>query len=110
MLVYARTHTQTTWVLDVSPGLGQTPGESEESRLTKAHYTCRLKRSIHVDAVLRVWMIWANCLFSFNMSFLLRKVEDATIISKPQSLTSVRIKDCTLRVPNKITTLFLYEQ
>jgi len=38
------------------------------------------------------------------------KVEDVTTISKPQSLTSVRIKDCTLRVPNKTTTLFLSEQ
>ena len=37
MLVYARTHGQTTWVLDVSPGVGQTP----EPRLTKAQYTCR---------------------------------------------------------------------
>jgi len=46
-------------------------------------------------------------LFSFNMSFLLKKVEDVKTISKPQSLTSVRIKDCTLRVPNKTTTLFL---
>jgi len=35
--------------------------------------------------------------------------EDVTTIRKPQSLTSVRIKDCTLRVPNKTTTLFLYE-
>ena len=41
VLVYARTHTQTTWVLDVSPGVGRTPGEPEESRSTKAHYTCR---------------------------------------------------------------------
>ena len=41
VLVYARTHTQTTWVLDVSPGVGRTPGESEESRSTKAQYTCR---------------------------------------------------------------------
>ena len=49
-------------------------------------------------------------LFSFNMSFLSRKVEDVTTISKPQSLTSVRITDCTLRVPNKITALFLSEQ
>ena len=39
--VYARTHTQTTWVLDVSPGVGRTPGEPEESRSTKAQYTCR---------------------------------------------------------------------
>ena len=37
------------------------------------------------------------------------KKEDVKTISKPQSLTSVRIKDCTLRVPNKTTTLFLYE-
>ena len=44
MLVYARTHTQTTWVLDVIPGVGQTSGGPEESRSTKAQYTCRLYR------------------------------------------------------------------
>jgi len=42
VLVYACTHTQITWVLDVSPGVGRTPGEPEESRSTKAQYTCRL--------------------------------------------------------------------
>jgi len=41
------------------------------------------------------------------MSFLLRKVEDVTTISKSQSLTSVSIKDCTLRDPNETTILFL---
>ena len=35
------------------------------------------------------------------MSFLFRKVEDVTTIIKSQSLTSVSIKDCTLRVPNR---------
>ena len=40
VLVYARTHTQTTWVLDVSPGVGRTPGEPEKTRSTKAQYTC----------------------------------------------------------------------
>jgi len=40
------------------------------------------------------------------MSFLFRKVEDVTTISKSQSLTSVSIKDCTWRVPNNTTTLF----
>jgi len=49
-------------------------------------------------------------LFSCNISFLLRKVEDVTTISKSQSLIWLSIKDCTLRVPNKTTTLFLYEQ
>ena len=41
--VYARTHTQTTWVLasDVSPGVGRTPGEPEEPRSNKAQYTCK---------------------------------------------------------------------
>jgi len=39
-----------------------------------------------------------------------RKVEDVTTISKSQSLTLVSIKDCTLRVPNNNTTLFLHEQ
>jgi len=79
----------------------------------------RLKRSIHVDRIdvnstfvyiyagLRVLMIWAKCLFSFNMSFLLRKVKDVMTVSKSQSLTSMSIKDCTLRVPNETTTLFL---
>ena len=79
----------------------------------------RLKRSIHVDRIgvhstfvyiyagLRALMIWAKCLFPFNMSFLLRKVEDVTTISKSQSLTLVSIKDCTPRVPNETTTLFL---
>ena len=41
LVVYTRAHTQTTWVLDVSPGVGRTPGESEESGSTKAQYTCR---------------------------------------------------------------------
>jgi len=54
-------------------------------------------------AGLRVVMIWTNCFFSFNKSFLLRKVEDVATISKPQSLTSVRLTDCNLRVPNKTT-------
>jgi len=44
VLVYARTHTQTTWVLDVSPGAGRTPGEPDEPRSTKAQYTCRPNR------------------------------------------------------------------
>jgi len=41
VLVYARTYTQTTWLLDVSPGVGRTSGEPVEPRSTKAHYTCR---------------------------------------------------------------------
>ena len=82
----------------------------------------RLKCIIHVNrigvhsicvymyAVLRVLMIWTNCFFPSKMSFLFRKVEDGTTISKCHSLTSVSIKDCTLRVPSKIATLILYEQ
>ena len=31
----------TDGVLDASPGVGRTPGEPEESRSTKAQYTCR---------------------------------------------------------------------
>jgi len=53
------------------------------------------------------WWSGLTAFFSFNMSFLLRKVEDVTTISKSQSLTSVSIKDCTLRVPDETTTLFL---
>jgi len=41
VLVHTHTHTQTSWVLDVSPGVGRTPGEPEEYRSTKAQYACR---------------------------------------------------------------------
>ena len=66
VLVYARTHTQTTRVLDVSPGVGRTPGEPEEPRSTKAQYTCRpYMRTkyiyLYIYAGLRVLMIRANC-------------------------------------------------
>jgi len=40
VLVYARIYTQTTWVLDVSPSVGRTLAEPEESISTKAQYTC----------------------------------------------------------------------
>ena len=119
VLVYARTHTQTTWVLDVSPGVGRTPGEPEESRLTKAQYTCRPYHS-RCTKYFCLYICWATGfddlghlpLFPFNISVfqVLKKVEDVTTIIKPQSLTSVRIKDCTLRVPNKTITFFFYEQ
>jgi len=55
-------------------------------------------------------MIWADYVFSFIVSFPLRKVEGVTTISKLQSLTSARIIDYTLRVPNKTNALSLYEQ
>jgi len=41
VLVYARIHTQITWILDVSPGLARTPGGPEEPRSTKAQYKYR---------------------------------------------------------------------
>jgi len=41
VLVYARTHTQTTWVLDVSPGVGRTPEGQKNPDRFKAQYTCR---------------------------------------------------------------------
>jgi len=86
VLVYTRTHTQNTWVLDVSPGVGQTPGELEEPRSTREIP----KRSIHVDRIgvqstfvyiyagLRVLMIWANCFFLLTCLFLLesRRCDD----------------------------------
>jgi len=54
VLVYARTYAQTTSVLDVSPGVGRTPGEPEESRSTKA-----LSRNNHLLSFLPVFL----CLF-----------------------------------------------
>jgi len=114
MLVYARTHTHTTWVLDVSPGVGRTPGRPEESRSTIAHYARRPYRCTQYICLYTCCAAGVDdlgqLLFSFNMSLFFRKVEDMTTISKSQSLTLASIKDCTLKVPNKTTTLFLYEQ
>jgi len=65
---------------------------------------------MYISLFLRVlgWWVWV-CLYMrvHTHKILGRKVEDVTTISKSQSLTSVSIKDCTLRVPNKTTTLFL---
>ena len=36
VLVYVRTHTQTAWVLDVSPGVGRTSGEPDADILLEA--------------------------------------------------------------------------
>jgi len=55
VLVYARTHTQYTWVLDVSPGVGRTPGELEESRSTKAQYTYRPYRCTQYICLYICW-------------------------------------------------------
>ena len=60
VLVYVRTHTQITWVLDsddVSLGVGQTPGEPEESRSTKAQYTCILS-PVYVYKVHFSYICW----------------------------------------------------
>jgi len=114
--VCIRTHTHTAQIgyLDVSPGVGMRHLEGPKN-------PDGLNLGIHIFvSVYKVHMCiymlrgrmrsWTNCFFLFIMSFLLRKVKDVKTISKPQSLTSVRIKDCTLRVPNKTTTLFLFEQ
>ena len=89
--VYTHTHTHTAQMgySVVSPGVGMRTLESRKN-------PDLLKRSIHVDCIgvqstfgyiyagLRVLMIWANCFFLLT-SFLFRKVEDVTTISKSQS-------------------------
>ena len=113
--VNAHTHTHyTDGLLGCAPrSRDETPGGPEESRWTESRYiyirTCVQSTPVCIY-VKRRDAILDSLLFSLNMSYLLRKVEDVTTISKPQSLTLVRIKDCSLRVPNKTTTLFLSEQ
>ena len=51
----ARTHTQSTLVLDVSPGVRRTPGGPEESRSTKAQYTCRPYRCTQYICLYICW-------------------------------------------------------
>ena len=74
VLVYARTHTQTTWVLDVT--------QVRDGHLESQKNPDRLKRSIHVDRIgvqstfvyiyagLRVLMIWANFFFLLTCLFI----------------------------------------
>ena len=75
VLVYTRTHTQTKLELHVSPGVGRTPGEPEESRSIKAQYDVHVDRIgvhstfVYINAVLRVLMIWANCFFLLTCLF-----------------------------------------
>jgi len=106
--VYAHTHTHTAQMgyLDVSPGVGMRhlEGPKNADGLNLGIHIFVYVYKVHMCIyVLRGGMrSWTNWLFPFNMSFLLRKIEDVTTISKPQSLTSVRIKDCTLRVKTKL--------
>ena len=60
VLVYARIHTQTTGVLDVSPGVGRTPGGPEESRSTKAQYICRPYRCTQYICLVKIAFIIAR--------------------------------------------------
>ena len=41
MCACIRAYTHTNYLGTVSPGVGRTPGGPEESRSTKAQYTCR---------------------------------------------------------------------
>ena len=113
--VCIRTHTHTLHrCSDVGPGVGMRhlEGPNNPDGLNLGIHIFVYVYKVHMCIyMLRGGMrSWTNCFFLFTCHLLLRKVEDVTTTSKPQSLSSVRIKDCTLRVPNKNTTLFLSEQ
>jgi len=74
--------------------------------MPSVHHISVQSKFVYIYTGLRVLMIWAIYLFPCNMFFLLRKVVDVTTISRLQSLTSVKIVDCTLRVPEKTATIF----
>jgi len=114
--VCIRTHTHTLhrWGLGCKPrSRDETPGGPEESSWTQSRHTymriCVQSTHVYIYAKKRDETL-DYLFFSFNMSFLLKSVEGVTTISKLQSLTLVRMKDCTLRVPNKTATLFVSEQ
>ena len=65
VLVYART----TGVLDVSAGVGRTPGEPEESRSTKAQYTCRPYRCTQYICLNICWAAGFEDLGSLHFFF-----------------------------------------
>jgi len=55
VLIYARAHAQTTLVIDVNPVVGWTLGKQEESRSTKAQYTCRPYRCTKYTCLYICW-------------------------------------------------------
>jgi len=75
--IRAYTH-KTTWVLDVSPGVGQTPAGPEELRSTKAYYTCRPYRcTLYIYLYichLRNTLQFICCLISHNISNFLHNI------------------------------------
>jgi len=98
--LYTRVHTNKLlgylmWTQVWDGHLESQKNPDRRKRIIHVYCICVQSTFVYIHAGLRVLMIWANCLFFFNMSFLLRKVEDVTTISKPQSLTLVRIKDYT---------------
>jgi len=105
--VYTHTHTHTAQMgyLDVRPGVGMRhlEGPNNPDGLNLGMHIFAYVYKVHVCIyMLRGGMrSWNNCFFLLTCLFFLRKEEDVTTISKPRSLTSVRIKDCTLRVLNK---------
>jgi len=87
----------------VSPGVGMKhlEGPKNPDGLNLGIYVSIYVSKVHMCMyMLRGGMrSWTNCFFL--LICLLRRVEDVTTISKPQPLISVKIKHCTLRVPNK---------
>jgi len=114
--VCIRTHTHTLHVeySDVSPGVRmrhlEGPKDLDGLNLV-IHvfvYVCKVHMCIYAGS----WDEILDYLFSLTYFwFRKRKAKDVnvTTISKFQSLTSVRIIDRTLRVPNKTTVSFLNE-
>jgi len=67
VLVYARTHTQTTWVLE---------GLKNPDRLKRIIHVDRIgvhSTFVYIYALLQVLMIWANCIFLLTCLFFLEK-------------------------------------
>ena len=65
--IRAYTHTQTTWVLDVSPGAdGHLESQKNPDLLTHSIHVDRIgvhSTFVYIYDVLRVLIIWTNCFF-----------------------------------------------
>jgi len=104
--VYTYTHTHTVQMgyLDASPrvGMRHLEGPKNPDGLNLGTYIFVYVYKVHMCIyMLRRWWDLGLTTVLFNMSFILRKVEEVTTIIKPQSLTSVRTKDGPWEIQTK---------
>ena len=112
MCVCIRANTHTKYLMRAQVWDGHLESQKNPDRLKRSTQVDHIgvqSTFVYIYAELRVLMIWANCFFLSTCLFFLKSKR----CDDNQHITVSHfgdIKDCTLRVPNKTTTIFLCEQ